>query len=91
MLTFCHSHFFFCFFQNANTWYGRLTIPCPTGTFTLQEAPSFAWRTRWEKVRNTYLRDVLTRLPAMTNWQIKDVTPEAWAKSKQRSSLKIAS
>lgn len=39
----------------------------------------------------TYLRDVLTRLPAMTNWQIKDVTPEAWARSKQRSSLKIAS
>ncbi|HEX9596436.1 MAG TPA: IS66 family transposase [Anaerolineales bacterium] len=26
-----------------------------------------------------YLRDVLTRLPAMTNWQVKHVTPEAWA------------
>ncbi|HEY5894209.1 MAG TPA: transposase domain-containing protein [Chthoniobacterales bacterium] len=25
------------------------------------------------------LRDVLTRLPKMTNWQIKDLTPEAWA------------
>lgn len=27
----------------------------------------------------TYLRDVLTRLPSMTNWQIKDITPRAWA------------
>lgn len=43
-LTFCHSHF--CFFQNANTWYGWLTIPYPAETFTLQETPSFAWRTR---------------------------------------------
>ena len=25
-----------------------------------------------------YLRDVLTRLPSMTNWQVKHVTPEAW-------------
>jgi len=29
----------------------------------------------------TYLRDVLTRLPTLTNWQIKDVAPEAWAKA----------
>ena len=28
-----------------------------------------------------YLRDVLTKLPSMTNWQIKHVTPEAWAKT----------
>ncbi len=28
-----------------NTRYGWLAKPCPTGTFTLQEAPSFAWRT----------------------------------------------
>lgn len=27
----------------------------------------------------TYLREVLTRLPTLTNHQIKDVTPEAWA------------
>ena len=39
----------------------------------------------------SYLRDVLTRLPNMTNWQIKDVTPEAWAKSKQLPVLKAAS
>jgi hypothetical protein len=45
-LTFCHSHC--CFFQNANTWYGWLTIPYPTGTLTLQETPSFAWRTRYQ-------------------------------------------
>ena len=30
-----------------------------------------------------YLRDVLTRLPHLTNWQIGQVTPEAWAKAKQ--------
>jgi transposase len=29
-----------------------------------------------------YLRDVFTRLPSMTNWQVKDITPEAWAKSR---------
>lgn len=28
----------------------------------------------------SYLLDVLSRLPSMTNWQIKAVTPEAWAK-----------
>jgi transposase len=28
-----------------------------------------------------YLRDVLARLPSMTNWQVKHVTPEAWAKA----------
>jgi transposase len=30
-----------------------------------------------------YLRDVLTRLPRMTNWQIPEVTPEAWAKARR--------
>ena len=29
----------------------------------------------------TYLRDVLTRLPHMTNHQVPDVTPEAWCKA----------
>ena len=28
-----------------------------------------------------YLRDILTRLPYATNWQIKDLTPEAWTQS----------
>ena len=37
-----------------------------------------------------YLRDVLTRLPSMTNWQIKEVTPEAWAKSNRSSALQSA-
>jgi transposase len=37
----------------------------------------------------TYLRDVLTRLPHMTNHQIPEVTPEAWAKS-HRISAKAA-
>jgi transposase len=31
----------------------------------------------------TYLREVFTRLPSMTNWQIKNITPAAWAKSHQ--------
>ena len=30
-----------------------------------------------------YLRHVLTRLPHSTNWQIKDLTPEAWARQTQ--------
>jgi len=30
-----------------------------------------------------YLRDVLTRLPFMTNHQISEVTPEAWCKARQ--------
>ena len=29
----------------------------------------------------TYLREVLTRLPTMTNRQIKDLTPEVWARA----------
>jgi len=37
-----------------------------------------------------YLRDVLTRLPASTNWQIKDLTPEAWAKAQHAASLQRA-
>lgn len=30
----------------------------------------------------TYLREVFARLPSMTNWQVKDITPQAWAKSR---------
>jgi transposase len=36
-----------------------------------------------------YLREVLTALPTMTNWQIKDWTPEAWAR-RQRTQRKAA-
>jgi transposase len=32
-----------------------------------------------------YLRDVLTRLPAATNWTIGELTPEAWATAQKRS------
>ena len=38
-----------------------------------------------------YLRDVLTRLPSMTNWQLKDVTPEAWAKTKRTLQMQTLS
>jgi transposase len=31
----------------------------------------------------TYLREVLTRLPTLTNKQVKDVTPAAWAKTRR--------
>jgi transposase len=33
----------------------------------------------------TYLRDVLTRLPHMTNHQVAEVTPEAWGKSREEA------
>jgi transposase len=32
-----------------------------------------------------YLRDVFTRLPSMTNWQVKDITPEAWARHRSNA------
>jgi transposase len=38
----------------------------------------------------TYLCDVLSRLPQLTNWQIKDITPKAWAKSKTAARSKAA-
>jgi transposase len=38
---------------------------------------------------HAYLCDVLARLPGLTNWQIKDVTPKAWAK--HQTALKAAS
>jgi transposase len=37
-----------------------------------------------------YLRDVLTRLPSMTTSQIKEVTPEAWAKAQRLTGLRRA-
>jgi transposase len=32
-----------------------------------------------------YLKDVLTRLPAATNWTIGELTPRAWAAAQGRS------
>jgi transposase len=39
-----------------------------------------------------YLRDVLTRLPHSTNWEVKDLTPAAWAKeqAKHKAALRAA-
>jgi len=38
-----------------------------------------------------YLQDIFTRLPSATNWQVKDLTPEAWAKTQAgEKSRKIA-
>ncbi len=38
----------------------------------------------------TYLRDVLTRLPTMTNRQVKDVTPASWAKAQEPAAQRKA-
>ena len=38
-----------------------------------------------------YLKDVLTRLPKMTNHQIPEVTPAAWAKARQHRHQQKAS
>lgn len=38
----------------------------------------------------SYLRDVLTRLPTMTNWQVKTVTPAAWAKAQMDAARQSA-
>jgi transposase len=37
-----------------------------------------------------YLKDVFTRLPSMTNWQVKEITPKAWAKRQGASVLAAA-
>jgi transposase len=36
----------------------------------------------------TYLHDVLTRLPSMTNRQIKDIVPKAWAAVTRKTALR---
>ena len=38
----------------------------------------------------TYLHDVLTRLPSMTNRQIKDIVPKAWASATRKLPLEQA-
>jgi len=35
-----------------------------------------------------YLRDVFTRLPSATNWQVQHLTPQAWAKAKAGQTLR---
>jgi hypothetical protein len=39
---------------------------------------------------HTFLHDVLTRLPSMTNHQIKDIVPKAWATARKSTALKAA-
>ena len=38
-----------------------------------------------------YLKDVLTRLPRMTNWQVPEITPAAWAKARLQLQRQAAS
>ena len=85
--------------QNANRLvplcrcHGRLAIFTPLGERCDASAVLY---TIIENCRRrgvepyTYLRDVLTRLPQMTYWQIKDVTPKAWAKAKTATTLRAA-
>jgi hypothetical protein len=37
-----------------------------------------------------YLRDVLTRLPNLTNRQVPEITPAAWAKARQQEQTQAA-
>jgi transposase len=37
-----------------------------------------------------YLRDILTRLPSATNWQIPSLTPEAWAREHRNAMARAA-
>ena len=37
-----------------------------------------------------YLHDFLTRLPSMTNRQIKDIVPKAWAAATRKTRLRAA-
>ena len=38
----------------------------------------------------SYLNDVLTRLPSMTNRQIKDIVPKAWAAARSNPAFRAA-
>ena len=44
--------------HRRNTRYGWVASPYPTGTFTLQDAPSFAWRANDKPVRPEQHRGV---------------------------------
>jgi transposase len=57
---------------------------CGAILFTIIEACRSRGLDPW-----AYLRDVLTRLPTMTNKQVGQVTPEAWAKD-QRTRQRLA-
>lgn len=37
-----------------------------------------------------YLKEVLTRLPSMTNWQVKELTPAAWSKRMKMETRKAS-
>jgi hypothetical protein len=54
----------------------------------LRRSHSFFGNSFWQTL---YLRDVLTKLPTMTNWQIKDITPAAYAKALRQEKLRAVS
>jgi predicted transcriptional regulator len=49
------------------------------GRYLRLAKPAISTARRHDIEPYTYLRDVLTRLPTMTNRQIKDIVPKAWA------------
>ena len=71
--------------QSRNTQYGWLAKPYPAGTFTLQEAPSFTWRTIVE-FHDDFLRNVadfeknIVR-SALINPPLREVTPDSMRKT----------
>jgi len=38
----------------------------------------------------TYMHDILSRLPSLTNRQIKDIVPKAWAEATKNAALRAA-
>ena len=50
-----------CFLHSCNTRYEWLVRPSSAGTSTLQEAPSFAWRTRHNDFRGRWLTSGVNR------------------------------
>ena len=80
--------------RSTTTWWKTPSGPRPSARRTgsssampmpANAAPSFTPSLKVAggaaSIPYAYLRDVLTRLPNMTNWQIPEVTPEAWAKT----------
>jgi hypothetical protein len=79
--------------------YGKLPIKRRTGYFSVMPMPANAARSFYSIIEScrrhgiepyTYLYDVLTRLPSMTNRQIKDVVPKAWKATRKDTALRAA-
>ena len=82
--------------HHCNTRYEWLVRPCSTGTFTLQETPSFAWRTngvRYPRVGGTRQRHFAgTNLKPQNCLKTRRLPPvgctRCWAVSQPQSELR---